>query len=186
MSATTVKSAGALNVARRWTVRVSAVLSAAAVVVAGLAGSSPASAGTGYRLVSRISVDREYALDVLNHDTANGAPVALWQWNGGPNQYWNIKSITENNQVAVVQFVNIESGKCLSTDSSGATLIQQPCDGTEADQLWWVTKTVNGFLTLAQRGACLTAGGPVVVNGSAATLEGCDGTPSQEFNVYQL
>jgi Ricin-type beta-trefoil lectin domain-like len=121
-----------------------AALAAAPAVLLGLAA-GPASAttysATNVYLAPESSSVTQF-LDVSGASQSWGAQVIQWYLNGGANQKWNIQNLADGNK----EFVNANSGQCLTTDGvAGDGVYQFPCVGAKSQE--WSTNLVVGNAT---------------------------------------
>ena len=120
---------------------IGAALAAAPAAVLGLAA-GPASAttysATNVYLASDSSSSTLF-VDVSGASQSWGAQVIQWSLNGGANQKWNIQNLADGNK----QFVNANSGQCLTTDGvAGDGVYQFPCVNAKSQE--WSTNLVVG------------------------------------------
>ena len=118
-----------------------AALVAAPAVLLGLAA-GPASATTYSATnvyLGTESSSQTLFLDVSGASQSWGAQVVQWYLNGGANQKWDIQNLADGN----VEFVNANSGQCLTTDGvAGDGVYQFPCVGAKSQE--WSTDLVVG------------------------------------------
>jgi hypothetical protein len=112
-------------------------------------------------------------LDVTGQSTANGAPVEIWDCNGGRNQSWTSTP---------ARTLTVYGNKCLDVNggstSPGAKVQIWDCNGG-ANQQWSVN--ANGSITGVQSGLCLDVTGSGTANGTAVSLWTCNGGANQQW-----
>jgi Na+-transporting methylmalonyl-CoA/oxaloacetate decarboxylase gamma subunit len=86
--------------------------------------------GTGFLLVGAdqpgtyelVNAGTSRCVDVLNASMDDGAPVAQWDCNGGPNQTFQLRPLADTTgaDTGYVQIVAAHSGKCLDVTNASA------------------------------------------------------------------
>ncbi|HEY7042329.1 MAG TPA: RICIN domain-containing protein [Nocardioidaceae bacterium] len=173
--------------------RVTRVLAAATTmalapaVLLGLAA-GPASASTysatNVYLASDSSASTLF-VDVSGASRSWGAQVIQWSLNGGANQKWDIQNLADGNK----EFVNANSGQCLTTDGiAGDGVYQFPCVGAK-NQEWTTNLVVGNFhnytIKSASSGLNLDVSGNSSNQGAVIDTWYDNGGGNQHFFGYQ-
>jgi len=128
--------------------------------------------GNGGTTVLR-GVGSNRCLDVPNRSTADGTQVAIWDCNGGTNQFW---TLTASKQLMVY------GTKCLEvagqSTTAGAAAQIATCTGA-TNQQWNING--NGTITGVQSGLCLDVTGAATANGAKVEIWTCNGGTNQSW-----
>lgn len=170
--------------------RIHSLLGLAATLMAmAVSGPGVAHAGSGQPPAVSIAADDFHELvntatdkcvDVVKGSKETGARVHQWDCERDPSQLW--ASIDLGN--GFVQFVNKNSGKCLSLVWGTLVVDQQSCNATDQRQWWqWAPADVFGNLVLvtppAGGSACLALLPFSHRNGTRIGIADCATTSSQ-------
>jgi hypothetical protein len=124
------------------------VVALAAAACAALlgAGAGPASAASGQTVRFGPLSNPFLTVEVKGASYDNGAQVDQWSINGGLNQAWTLQP-----SGGYVEFVNRQTGKCLTSDGiAGDTLYQYSCLGA-GSQLWSTGLTAGNLVSYSIR-----------------------------------
>ena len=141
--------------------------------------SKSTSYGSSYRISGR-QIGR--SLDVTRQLTANGSSVEIWDWNGGPNQQWAVKSCG----VGTYEIIGVQSGRALEVkaqDSDDGTAIDIWDINDGHNQLWHIEPIGDGYFRIVgvQSGKVLAVKDKKTGNGSALDIEDWNGSASQQW-----
>ncbi|MGW5667188.1 RICIN domain-containing protein [Micromonospora sp. NPDC003776] len=131
-------------------------------------------------------------MDVMNASSANMAPVQLWQYTGGWNQKWLVRSkYIDGSGNYGYEIVNRNSGKCLDRRADlglGNGNAVQQYDCTEAsNQIWWPVRVGTSNWVMLKNGAdrrCLDVRDVRYANGAPLQVWDCSGNWNQRWNIY--
>jgi hypothetical protein len=164
-----------------------AALTAALPVLAGVTA-GPASASSYSAMNVYLSPDSTAStmfVDVSGASQSWGAQVIQWSLNGGANQKWNIQNLADGNK----EFVNANSGQCLTTDGvAGDGVYQFPCVGAQSQE-WSTNLVVGNFhnyaIKSASSGLYLDVSGDSSNQGAVIDTWYRNGGGNQYFFGYQ-
>ncbi|MFF5297036.1 ricin-type beta-trefoil lectin domain protein [Paractinoplanes globisporus] len=133
---------------------------------------TPGSGGTGSTGVLR-GTGSGRCLDVPNATQTDGTLLAIWDCNGGANQWW---TLTAGGALSVY------GGKCLDVPghaTTAGTRVQiWTCNGG-ANQQWRLGS--DGSVVGAESGLCLDVTGAATANGSPVEIWTCNGAANQKW-----
>jgi Ricin-type beta-trefoil lectin domain-like/HYR domain/Secretion system C-terminal sorting domain len=137
-----------------------------------------------YKIVNRNSGK---VLDVSGWSTSNNGVIQQYTYGGGNNQKWRIVSVGSG----FYKIVNVHSGKVLANHN---TYDGSPCYQydyyTGGAKDWRIECIAGGYTKITHRasGRCLdTEGyGSSTANGQKATIQNCDGTNSQQWQIVEV
>jgi len=118
-------------------------------------------------------------LDVLNLSQDLGAPVGLWECNGGSNQTWIPERISSDDREFRLRAQH--SDMCLdlvgNSTANGATFGQWECNtGRNQAFRYWDSGVGGWFFQVQHSGKCLDVIGFATANGSPVGQWDCDPT----------
>lgn len=134
-------------------------------------------ASGGERVTNRHS---NLVMDVQNPNTADGARVGQYAWNGNSWQRWRFEDAGNG----YVRLRSINSDKCLDVSGTvnGSDVQQWDChSGT--NQQFTLRNTSNGYVQIVDRrsGRCLDVPGWSTSNGTVLTIYDCNNGNNQQW-----
>jgi hypothetical protein len=156
---------------------ISAVVSAMALVAAGFAGQTPASATSVPRLYN---YSTNLCAAPYGGGTATGTIITQWECNGDASEVFEFKD-----DHGFTYYYNPHSKKCLSVDgvSDGANLILEPCLSWSEYQFWSEDSFTGQIETsnVAAYSKLITTKGGSTKWGAFLTLWSVNGSAAQNW-----
>lgn len=132
------------------------------------------------------NVHGDRVMDVVDHGTANGAPVHLWDRHDQPNQQWRFVPVDGG----FYEIEGVGSGKLLEVPSEpagqpGAALLTRT---GAPNQHWTAVEAGQGVVRLVNRatGQCLEGQGGAPDNGTRVAQAPDEGHPHQQWRLLPV
>ncbi len=138
----------------------------------------------GVQLVNKSTA---VCVDVNSLSKAAGANIGQAVCWGGPNQLWNLSSVS----TGVYQFTSLNSGLALDITSSSTApgaLAEQNTIGSQASQQWLPKVTSDGYFIFvnSNSGLCLDGLESAYTSGIEIQQQACNSSASQEWSLIPL